>query len=92
MGTYRGRIYVAGGEIRNALAYDTYRAVEAYDPATNRWSILPPMQVSRHGLAGVVVGNRLHLVSGDVQSLGAIELAGVHHYTDLHDAFEFADR
>ena len=26
------------------------------------------MPVSRHGLAGAVVGNRLHMVSGDVQS------------------------
>ena len=50
------------------------------------------MPVPRHGLAGAVIGNRLHLVSGDVQSLGAIELRDVHVHTDLHDAFEFADR
>ncbi len=91
-GTYHGRIYVAGGEMRNAQSYGTYRAVEAYDPATNRWSILPPMQVPRHGLAGAVVGNRLHLVSGDVQSVGGISLEDVHVHTNLHDAFEFADR
>ncbi len=91
-GTYRGRIYVAGGEQRSAQSYGTYRALEGYDPATNRWSVLPPMQVPRHGLAGGVVGNRLHLVSGDVQSLGAIELKDVNVHTDLHDAFEFAER
>jgi N-acetylneuraminic acid mutarotase len=91
-GTYRGRIYVAGGEQRSVQSYGAYRALEAYDPAGNRWSVLPPMQVPRHGLAGDVVGNRLHLVSGDVQSLGGIELKDVNVHTDLHDAFEFAER
>jgi len=36
-----------------------------------------------------VVGNRLHLVSGDVQSAG---IAGMHLHSDSHDAFEIADR
>jgi len=39
----------------------------------------------RHGLAGAVVGNRLHMVSGDVQSAGT----GVHVHSDAHDAYEF---
>jgi hypothetical protein len=42
------------------------------------------MPVSRHGLAGGVVGNRLHMVSGDVQSAGT----GVHVHSDSHDAYE----
>ena len=91
-GTYRGRIYVAGGEQRSVQSYGAYRALEAYDVAANRWSVLPSMQVPRHGLAGDVVGNRLHLVSGDVQSLGGIELKDVNVHTDLHDAFEFTER
>ena len=37
-----------------------------YDPAANRWTVLPRMPIPRHGLAGAVIGNRLHLVSGDV--------------------------
>ena len=48
----------------------TFRALEAYDPVVNTWTILPSMPVSRHGLAGAVIGNRLHMVSGDVQSAG----------------------
>jgi hypothetical protein len=63
----------------------TFRALEAYDPASNSWTILPSMPVSRHGLAGAVVGNRLHMVSGDVQSAGT----SVQVHTDSHDAFEF---
>ena len=85
-GVYDGRIYVTGGEGQDAQRMYTFRALEAYDPATNTWTVLPSMPVSRHGLAGAVVGNRLHMVSGDVQSAGS----GVQVHTDSHDAFEFA--
>ena len=67
---------------------DYRTALESYDPAANRWTVLPNMPVSRHGLAGAVVGNRLHMVSGDVQSAGT----GVHVHTDAHDAFEIEVR
>jgi N-acetylneuraminic acid mutarotase len=84
-GVYAGRIYVTGGEGQNAQMMYTFRALEAYDPAANRWTLLPSMPVSRHGLAGGVVGNRLHMVSGDVQSAGT----GIQVHTESHDAFEF---
>jgi N-acetylneuraminic acid mutarotase len=84
-GVYGGRIYVSGGEGQNAQMMYTFRALEAYDPASNSWMTLPSMPVSRHGLAGAVVGNRLHMVSGSVQSAGT----GVEAHTDSHDAFEF---
>jgi len=44
----------------------------------------PQHALGRHGLAGAVVGNRLHMVSGDVQSAGT----GVHVHTESHDAYE----
>jgi len=84
-GVFGGRIYVTGGEGQDYRSMFTFRALEAYDPATNVWTTLPSMPVSRHGLAGAVVGNRLHMVSGDVQSAGT----GVHVHTDAHDAYEF---
>jgi N-acetylneuraminic acid mutarotase len=84
-GVYGGRIFVTGGEGQDSQRMYTFRALEAYDPASNRWSVLPSMPVSRHGLAGAVIGNRLHMVSGDVQSAGT----GVQVHTDSHDAFEF---
>ena len=65
-----GRIYVAGGEFQDTHIMATFKAVEAYDPASNTWSIMPPMPVSRHGLAAGAIGNRLFLVGGDVQSSG----------------------
>jgi N-acetylneuraminic acid mutarotase len=88
-GVHGGRIYVAGGEYQDDKLMAAFRALEAYDPGANRWIVLPRMPVPRHGLAGAVVGNRLHLVSGDVQSAG---IAGMHLHSDSHDAFEIADR
>jgi N-acetylneuraminic acid mutarotase len=84
-GVYQGRIYVTGGEGQDYRSMFTWRALEAYDPASNTWSTLPSMPVSRHGLAGATVANRLHMVSGDVQSAGT----GVQVHTADHDAYEF---
>ena len=84
-GTYKGRIYVAGGEVRNATMSATYRSVEAYDAAANRWSVLPPMEIARHGLAGDIIGNKFHLVSGDVQSGSG---PAAHVETDVHEVLE----
>jgi len=86
-GTHGGRIYVAGGEFQNGQLMAAFRAVEGYDPATNSWMALPMMPVPRHGLAGAVIGNRLHLASGDIQSAG---IQGMHLDSEAHDAFEFA--
>ena len=85
-GVYEGRIYVSGGEGQDARMMLTFRAFEAYDPATNTWSVLPSMPVPRHGLAGAAIGNRMHFVSGTVQSAGT----GVHGDAAYHDVFEFA--
>jgi len=84
-GVYGGRLYVTGGEYQDYRMMATLRSFEAFDPATNTWQTLPSMPVSRHGLAGAVIGNKLHMVSGDVQSAGT----GVHVDTEEHDAFEF---
>jgi N-acetylneuraminic acid mutarotase len=85
---YKGRIYVAGGEHQDRHLMAAFRALEAYDPVTNSWSELPMMPMPRHGLAGAVVGDRLHLASGDIQSAGITSMRVV---TDSHDIFEFGD-
>lgn len=84
-GTHNGRIYVAGGEQRTSLFQRTFRAVEAYDPATNRWLSLPPMQFPRHGLAGDILNGKFHLVSGDAASGGA---PGTHIDSDVHEVLD----
>ncbi|MFZ3214070.1 MAG: hypothetical protein WA188_21385 [Terriglobales bacterium] len=84
-GVYNGRIYVAGGEYQDPFIQATFRAFEAYAPATNTWTILPPMAPPRHGIASAVIGNRFYAVSGDVQSAGT----GGEVSTSAATAYEF---
>lgn len=85
-GTFKGKIYVAGGEERSSGPWQrTFRAVEAYDPRTNSWSMLPDMTFPRHGLAGDIVNGRFHLVSGDIASGGG---PGTHIDTDAHEVLD----
>jgi N-acetylneuraminic acid mutarotase len=67
---YNGKIYVAGGEVNTPQMAGAFRALEAYDPASNTWAILPGMPNPRHGVAAAFIGNRLHLVSGKITSGG----------------------
>jgi N-acetylneuraminic acid mutarotase len=89
-GTDGRRIYVAGGEVTTTALVGAYRAVEAYDPATNSWTALPSMPMPRHGVAGAVIGNRFHLVSGMIQSAGALTFLDptLSTHTAAHDIFE----
>jgi N-acetylneuraminic acid mutarotase len=69
-GVYNDKILVAGGEFQDRRMLGAFRAVEAYDPAANRWQIMPSMPNPRHGLAAGVIGKRFYAVSGDAQSAG----------------------
>lgn len=64
--TYQGKIYCAGGEYSNRQYSAAFRALEAYDPATNTWTILPSMPVAKHGQGTAFLGNKLHLAGGVV--------------------------
>ena len=83
--TYNGKIYVAGGEVQTPQMLGAFRALEAYDPAPNSWSIMPSMPLPRHGVATAFIGNKLHLVSGKITSGGGpdVQLA-----TGQHDVLE----
>ena len=89
-GTDGRRIYVAGGEVTTTALVGAYRAVEAYDPATNSWTSLPSMPMPRHGVAGAVIGARFHLVSGMIQSAGALTFLDptLSTHTAMHDILE----
>ena len=89
-GTDGRRIFVAGGEVTTTELVGAFRAVEPYDPATNSWTTLPSMMMPRHGFAGAVIGNRFHLVSGMIQSAGALTFLDptLSTHTAAHDIFE----
>jgi N-acetylneuraminic acid mutarotase len=84
--TYAGKIYVIGGEYLNNLIVGAFRDIEAYDPASDTWSILPPMDEPRNAPASAVIGNRLYIISGQMQSgsIGGEALA-----SSSVDALEF---
>jgi len=88
--TYGGRIYVAGGEVATNSLVGAFRALEAFDPATNSWTIMPSMPMPRHGVAGAMIGNKLHLVSGMVTSAAAGAGQDMHLevHTTSHDVFD----
>jgi N-acetylneuraminic acid mutarotase len=89
-GTDGRRIYVAGGEVTTTALVGAFRAIEAYDTITNSWMTLPPMPMPRHGVAGAVIGNRFHLVSGMIQSAGALTFLDpqLATHTGAHDILE----
>jgi N-acetylneuraminic acid mutarotase len=89
-GTDGRRIYVAGGEVTTTELVGAFRAIEAYDPVTNSWMTLPSMPMPRHGVAGGVIGNRFHLVSGMIQSAGALTFLDptLSTHTAAHDILE----
>ncbi len=91
-GTYKGKIIIAGGEMHDEKVWGAFTVVEAIDPVVNHWSILPSLTVPRHGHAGAIIGNRLHIVSGDVQSLGSAKPKDVQIETNLHEALELPDK
>jgi N-acetylneuraminic acid mutarotase len=88
--TYNGKIYVGGGELQNRQLMAAFKALEAYDPASNTWEVLPSMPSARHGNAMGFLGNRLHIVSGKMEGGGAPDMAGYEHpyATEAHDVLE----
>ena len=89
-GVYNGRIYVAGGEVATPSLVGAFRAVEAYEPATNTWTVMPQMPMPRHGVAGAVLNGRLHLISGMITSAaaGAGQDPKMEIHTSSHDVIE----
>jgi N-acetylneuraminic acid mutarotase len=85
-----GIIYAAGGEVQNGSYLAAFRAFEAYDPASDTWWQLPSMLLPRHEAIMAVLGNRIHVAGGSVQSAIVPLPKGLSFDTDAHEAFEVA--
>jgi hypothetical protein len=67
-----GRYVYAVGGVANGR---DLRALERYDPASDRWKRLPPMRTGRNGLGAAIIGGRLFAVGGETatQVLATVE-------------------
>ena len=61
-----GRIVLLGGERPER----TNAEVEAYDPKSDRWSVLEPMAAPRHGIQAVACGGDLYVAAGGAEPYG----------------------
>jgi N-acetylneuraminic acid mutarotase len=87
--THQGRIYVAGGEVRDYHMDAIFRDLEVFDPAANEWYRLPPMPTARHGVNLAGFGNRIHAIGGHVAFAAG---GGEDMHTPIHEVFEFTTR
>jgi N-acetylneuraminic acid mutarotase len=87
--THQGRIYVAGGEVRDSHMDAIFRDVEVFDPATNDWYRLPGMPTARHGVNLAALGNRLYAIGGH---LAFAATGGTALHTPTIEVFEFTQR
>jgi hypothetical protein len=75
-GALDGHIVAVGGQDPQR----TFDDADIFDPASARWSALPPMPTARHGFGAVVVGERLFVLEGGPQPgqsvTGAVESLG----------------
>lgn len=57
-----GKIFALGGEQSGMT--DAFNNNEAYDPATNRWSVYAPLPEGRHGTGAATIVGRVYVPAG----------------------------
>lgn len=63
-----GVVHCFGGEGNPENEHAIFDQVEAYDTVEDKWSVLPHMEVPRHGMGAVAVGGRIWLPGGGVKT------------------------
>jgi N-acetylneuraminic acid mutarotase len=67
-----GRLFVFGGEGNAAASSGVFPNIDAYDPRSNTWEALPPLEVPRHGYGAATLDGRIYLAGGaTMQGFGA---------------------
>jgi N-acetylneuraminic acid mutarotase len=65
-GVYNDRLFVIGGGFRSAFnSFESVRAMDVYEPATNQWYALPSVPAGRDPTTAAVIGATLYLLSND---------------------------
>jgi N-acetylneuraminic acid mutarotase len=59
-----GRLVVMGGEVNPGRPDGVFVEVELYDPASDRWTVIEPMPVPRHGIGAVAVAALVYVPGG----------------------------
>ena len=90
--TLNGKIYVAGGADGTDPAFTGMTTFEVYDPATDTWATLAPMQVARLS-PGIATDGAAIYVYGGVTDLGDVfsTLDSVERYDPATDTWSFLD-
>lgn len=66
-----GQFYTFGGEGNKASPLGIYDEVEAYNPATDKWTQFEPMAHPRHSISAAAVGSRIYISGGVPHAGGA---------------------
>jgi N-acetylneuraminic acid mutarotase len=88
-----GKIYVIGGfaepSLGNLKDFAITTRVEAYDPATDRWSAKAPLPVGLHHVGIGVIDGRIYVIGGFSQSLFSVwhPVATVYAYDPSADTW-----
>lgn len=68
-----GKLYIFGGEGSDDDPDGVFPDAEVYDPGTDSWQALPPMDSPRHGFGAATLGGKIYLPGGaDTELLGAV--------------------
>jgi N-acetylneuraminic acid mutarotase len=80
---YEGDLYLAGGYLDGDEATDQFWR---YDPETNEWTEMPPMDLARGAAGTAVIGDKLYVAGGAPKTFGVS--ASGSPYGDL-EIFDF---
>jgi N-acetylneuraminic acid mutarotase len=74
LGVVGEKVHLIGGSGNVANETGTFDDHEAYDAEHDRWTVLPPMPVPRHGPATAVIGGSIYLPGGALtETLGTVD-------------------